>query len=187
MGGLGSTRWRGHERRRSTHEATRLEAKAAATQAGLANVPGTWELRVNVPVQSMVVSERVTVEAAPQPFGGIRWWWRCPGCGARRRALFVMPLTAVARCRRCLGLAYESQRANPLGRLTRRALHGAEQLGARDAFSLFVTGVPPDRPPGMHRRTYETLVNDLMTMLTARDEIVLERARAILYRSSRRK
>ncbi|HEU6450617.1 MAG TPA: hypothetical protein VFT57_04300, partial [Gemmatimonadaceae bacterium] len=110
-------------------EATRLEAKVAATQAGLATVQGTWVLRVNIPVKAVIASELVTVEAVPQPFGGVRWWWRCPECGTRRRSLFVTPLNAMPRCRRCLGLAYESQRASQLNRLTRKALNAAEKLG----------------------------------------------------------
>jgi len=38
----------------------------------------------------------------------------------------------------------------------------------------------------MHRKTYEKLVNDLVKMLTARDDIFLAKARAILNRRGRR-
>lgn len=39
-------------------------------------------------------------------FGGVRWWFRCPGCGRRCGKLYVPRVGDGPGCRRCHGLAY---------------------------------------------------------------------------------
>jgi hypothetical protein len=93
-------------------------------------------------------------EAVAQPFGGVRWWCRCSGCDCRRRALYAVPGEKHIRCRSCCSLAYESQRLGRLDRLTHRALRLSRRLGASDAAFVLATEMPPEKPRGMHLRTY---------------------------------
>jgi hypothetical protein len=94
------------------------------------------------------VNERVPFAFTDQPFGGQRRWFVCPSC--RRRCSVLFGGTHY-RCRKCWNLAYQSQhddarfRALSKARKLRRRLGGSESTD--DPF--------PDKPKGMHWRTYE--------------------------------
>ena len=80
-----------------------------------------------------------------------RRWFSCPGCGARVGKLYVDRVVA---CRTCLGLAYRSQRET--GRV--RARRELERLRARLGWRPLPATALESRPRGMHRRTFERLV-----------------------------
>jgi hypothetical protein len=50
--------------------------------------------------------EHFSLDGIPQPLGGLRWWFRCPTCDARRAKLYK-PQHAWM-CRKCAGLTYTS-------------------------------------------------------------------------------
>jgi hypothetical protein len=56
----------------------------------------------------------VGLEALPLPFGGERWWGRCPlvldgrSCGRRVRKLYLAPGARYFGCRLCYRLSYRS-------------------------------------------------------------------------------
>lgn len=54
------------------------------------------------------VGVTVPLDTVPQPFGGVRWWFQCPRCSRRVRALYLPPGGRVFSCRTCHGLTYES-------------------------------------------------------------------------------
>ena len=89
-------------------------------------------------------------------FGGYRSWFRCPYC-TRRAAKLYLGSSGFA-CRRCYNLAYRSQSLAPDDRAVaqaakiRRALGGPE--GILDDF--------PEKPRGMHWRTYDRLCERCM-------------------------
>jgi hypothetical protein len=88
----------------------------------------------------------VAVEWTPCHFGGDRAWFRCPACGRRAAILYGANVFV---CRRCLHLAYESQREAPHYRALHKAQGIHEKLGG--------TGIIDDpvfKPKGMHWRTY---------------------------------
>jgi hypothetical protein len=95
----------------------------------------------------------VLLEKTPCNYGGFRTWFRCParGCGRRTATLFGGRIFA---CRRCYGLAYESQRQSWHDRAGDRAQKVLDRLKA-DEYTIF--DPLPQRPKGMHRRTYERL------------------------------
>ena len=92
----------------------------------------------------------VAIERTPCHYGGSRAWFRCPatGCGRRVAVLYGGEIYA---CRHCHQLAYESQRERPYRRALSRAQAIVERLGGTWAEGF------PDRPKGMHHRTYRRL------------------------------
>ena len=93
----------------------------------------------------------VRVETTSPYFGGMRFWFRCPRCQARRRALYVVPVSLLFACRACLGLTYPSQRLDRCERLSRRQDRLWERMGGcmEGPWKRYW----PKRPKGMHRKT----------------------------------
>ena len=84
-------------------------------------------------------------------YGGSRPWFVCPRKGCGRRAALLYWSSGFA-CRKCLGLAYESQNEQPLDRLSRRVAKYRSRLVARD-------GMRDQRPARMHQKTYFGLLD----------------------------
>ena len=90
--------------------------------------------------------------AHPRKFGGHQVYFLCPLC-ARRVTLLYFAHGRFG-CRVCHRLTYGSQKENVADRLRRKL----EKISARleSAFEWGVTE-PPERPTGMHQRTYKRL------------------------------
>jgi hypothetical protein len=83
--------------------------------------------------------------------GGERFWFRCPKCDMRTASIFL--IGPPFKCRVCLSLTCQSKRERHPHRVLRRAGRLRKRLrGTGDAFSF------GSKPQGMHRRTYERLV-----------------------------
>jgi hypothetical protein len=186
MGNFFSTRWGSHAPQRTLGEAVAFEARALARTAQLPVVVGTWELFARGEAPVWPVQDRVTLEAVAQPFGGVRWWCRCKRCDTRRRALYAVPRRSEVRCRRCWGLVYHSQRLALHDRLTCRARMLANRLGTVDAGLMFTTGSGwvPNKPTGMHWRTYRARALELRVVLARREDVFLAQAARYLDRVS---
>jgi hypothetical protein len=85
-------------------------------------------------------------------FGGERVWFRCPARGCSRRVA-VLYLGSIFACRHCLDLAYDSQREAPHNRALSRVQAIREKLGGSGSTADDF----PDKPKGMHWRTYDRL------------------------------
>lgn len=95
--------------------------------------------------------EEIGLSFTQPPLGGQRPWFVCPVCGCRRLKLYCGEAFL---CRACLGLQYQSTRDSRPLRLVRRLNRLRGQLGG-----VVVAGeLLPERPKGMHRRTYNRLV-----------------------------
>ncbi len=96
-------------------------------------------------------SERIVIQRTRCHFGGSRPWWFCPRCGRRCAILYGGRRFL---CRHCHGgLRYRSQSQSRGERLLRRAERIRGRLGgSRSVFDPF-----PERPKGMHMRTYRRL------------------------------
>jgi hypothetical protein len=180
MGGLGSTRWRAHVRRATVEEtplrvraqwfADRLQGDQRAAHGSIRfsrDLDIEFELSPDVDARRLmelrvlasragrrkVLSRyRVAMHAATQPLGGRRWWFFCPQCRTRRQSLYVESDNYRWNCRECAGLAYASQSLPYHGRLALRA----EKLAKRTKVEWDPDDVLlPDRPHGMHRRTFK--------------------------------
>jgi hypothetical protein len=93
----------------------------------------------------------------PCRFGGARPYFVCPGivngiaCGRRVSKLYGAGTYFL--CRHCYQLAYTSQREDRHDRALRRANNIRMRLGGEPGMaSLF-----PNRPKGMHHKTYKRL------------------------------
>jgi hypothetical protein len=86
-------------------------------------------------------------------FGGERPWFICPGAGCGRRVAVLYGPGRYFLCRHCYDLVYQSQRDNAMD----RALHKAQFIRKRLGGSTNMTEPFPEKPKGMHRRTYERL------------------------------
>src|SRR5215218_5276421 len=99
------------------------------------------------------VQEPVPLTWTACNFGGERPWFICPGTRCGRRVAVLYGLGRYSLCRRCYGLVYESQRENGMHRALRRAQAIRERLqGSANMTKLF-----PEKPKGMHWKTYERL------------------------------
>lgn len=83
-------------------------------------------------------------------FGGEREWFRCPSCTKRCRIIYG---GGYFRCRRCYGLRYETQYEPAFARAATKALKIRDRLGGKGG----VDDPFPDKPKGMHWKTYERL------------------------------
>jgi hypothetical protein len=93
-------------------------------------------------------------------FGGCRPWFLCPAdvgngqrCGRRVAKLYTRGY--VFACRQCCGLAYASQSENP----RYRAITRSQKLRMRLGGGPSLLDPFPEKPRGMHRRTYGLLFN----------------------------
>jgi len=86
-------------------------------------------------------------------FGGERPWFVCPGAACGRRVAVLYGPGKYFLCRHCYDLCYESQREDKMHSALRRAQKIREGLGG----SANMMKPFPEKPKGMHWRTYERL------------------------------
>ena len=101
--------------------------------------------------QRTSVDEVVPFFDMPLHLGGTRQWFRCLSCNRNCRILYG---GSRFRCRRCHRLKYDTQYEPAFARAATRALKIRERLGAAGGIDDFF----PERPKGMHVRTYERLL-----------------------------
>ena len=96
------------------------------------------------------VSEVVPFVESDTAFGGRRQWFQCLSCRKPCRILYG---GTHFRCRCCHRLKYETQYEPPFARAATHALKIRERLGSKEGLAEPF----PDKPKGMHWRTYERL------------------------------
>jgi hypothetical protein len=104
-------------------------------------VSGEWE----------DIKETVVLDWTPCNLGGERPWFICPGAGCGRRVAILYGPGKYFLCRHCYDLVYESQRENAMY----RALHKAQSIRKRLGGSANMMEPFPEKPKGMHWKTYE--------------------------------
>lgn len=96
------------------------------------------------------VCEKIPLVETRQHFGGHRQWFLCLSCESRCVVLYG---GTHYRCRKCWRLAYQSQREPGYARVHSQAQKIRQRLGG----SLSLDEAFPDKPKGMHWRTYSRL------------------------------
>lgn len=135
MGGLGSGRWRGHNKAQTVEWCLVLDAVILAGIGPAERRSGNAEMRARCSTRVLRVPWEVVYTTVPelhlwlngdqQPpavvvlsvhgmrFGGSCWYMHCPQCGRRVRRLHL-PLAGrqSLACRQCHGLVYESSQVH---------------------------------------------------------------------------
>jgi hypothetical protein len=96
------------------------------------------------------VRERLPLEWTPCAFGGERPWFICPRTDCGRRVAVLYGPGSCFLCRHGYDLRYESQREDKMHRALRRAQKIRQRLGG----SANMTEPFPEKPKGMHHKTY---------------------------------
>ena len=125
----------------------------------------TLELRYQVgpvgcqPSEPSELIETISLVWSTCNYGGRRPWFRCPGIirPCARRVGILYATGAHFLCRHCSGLVYQSQREDVEGRAALRAYRLRARLGDYGDFLDPLS----ERPPGMHRRTYQRLCDEI--------------------------
>ncbi len=99
------------------------------------------------------VIEPIVLTSTPCHYGGVREWFLCPGINCGRRVGILYATRRYFLCRQCCQLAYRSQREALPDRLLTRAQNLRERLGGNGDIGDFF----PEKPKGMHWKTYERL------------------------------
>lgn len=109
------------------------------------------------------VREPVTIIWEPCNFGGQRPYFLCPRCGNR-----IMKLYGLDRflCRSCNHLAYQCQRESASDRTLRKDWKLRAKLGGKPGMDSPI----PDKPKGMHWRTYNRIVDEIYRVECIVDE-----------------
>lgn len=68
------------------------------------SITSTWTEQGRQGTRTVVLA----VVSTPQPFGGVRRWWRCPTCRRRCRILLMASTDSPVACRRCLRAVYST-------------------------------------------------------------------------------
>jgi hypothetical protein len=95
--------------------------------------------------------ERVALTATTPPFGGLRWWFRCPVTNRLARKLYLPPGADWFANRAAHRLGYETQRRAERAGVKLQAIR--RRLGADPNQLLLLAR----RPKGMHSRTFRRL------------------------------
>jgi hypothetical protein len=99
------------------------------------------------------VQETVALSWTACNFGGERPWFICPEARCGRRVATLYGPGRYFLCRHCYDLTYQRQRDNVMD----RALHKAQSIREKLGGSTNMTVPFPEKPEGMHWRTYERL------------------------------
>ncbi len=129
---------------------------------GVTVLRGAVELSYSVGPEGRKEDVRYTVPLARTPcnFGGSRPWFACPGvvngvpCGRRVAKLYLKHRYFL--CRHCQNLTYASRQET--GRIG--ALHKCQRIRQKLGGTANMTEPFPDKPKGMHFKTYVRLLGE---------------------------
>ena len=128
------------------------------------------------------VEQPAPITWEPCRYGGRRPYFRCPGvvtgvpCG--RRTLKLYGAGRCFLCRHCYGLVYQSQHERGMDRVLRRANKIRVRLGGDSGTSAAF----PDKPKGMHWRSYERLCEKSMDAEEEADEYMALKVARLMRR-----
>ena len=94
------------------------------------------------------VEQNISFDRTPCNYGGHRKWFLCPRC--YKRVAILYGAGKYFFCRHCYQLTYNSCNESPLQRILDKSYKIKKRLGGESGISSPV----PDRPKGMHHRTY---------------------------------
>jgi hypothetical protein len=111
------------------------------------------------------IDDLISLTTSRPPFGGIRWWFRCPRTYRRVRVLHLPLGGRHFWSRRAYRLAYASQRETIHDRATRRARKLYKKLGGDPDDDTY-----PEKPNRMRWSTYNRIMDELVAAESLADE-----------------
>jgi hypothetical protein len=126
------------------------------------------------------VIHEVALTTTPCNYGGERRWFVCPRCELRVANLYARGRPPLL-CRRCAGIRYPSQVIPTATRRVFRAAAIRERLGGEPS----LLEPFPQRPPRMHRTTYDRLRDEVLDAEQAYLLATEDRAQAVKRRVER--
>ena len=120
---------------------------------------GTWE----------DVKQVIFFDQTPCNYGGFRMWFICPQCGKRVEILFGSNKYFL--CRNCQGLTYTSCNTHPTKRLFNKANKLKEKIGVEPGIMDLI----PDKPKGMHRSTFDNIVDEIQRLECLGDQAMVKK------------
>lgn len=115
------------------------------------------------------VEETVKFDRTPCNFGGDRKWFLCPRCFKRIAILYGAGKYFL--CRHCYDLTYDSCNTNSIQRIFDKATKLKEQLGGRAGMAYPI----PDKPKGMHWKTYYRIRKEILRLECAGDDAMFKK------------
>lgn len=103
-------------------------------------------LEVKYTCNGETVAYPITLEITKPNYGGVRWWFKCPGCGERVANLYIKK--RFFWCRKCNNLSYRSQQYSFYDRM-RLMSDKYERIATENG----------QKKKGMHWGTYERLMD----------------------------
>lgn len=115
------------------------------------------------------VEQKISLDRTPCNYGGYRKWFRCPRCYKRVAILYGAGKYFL--CRHCYNLTYDSCNTHPIQRIFDKANKLRKKLGGETGAFNFI----PDRPKGMHRSTYDKIVDKIWRLEHLGDQAMFNR------------
>jgi len=139
----GTLRW--------TRVSTGEETSTCGYEANTLDADFPWfQLHYQIASAQEQIDYKVPLTTTRPNYGGIRWWFRCPGQGCSRRVMKIYLGGKYYLCRHCHDLVYESQRESPIFRYMTKTQKIRRKLGG----SASLANPFPEKPKGMHWQTY---------------------------------
>ncbi len=121
-------------------------------EANMLNPYSAW-MRLHYSNDGKPMDYKVRLTVTRPYYGGVRWWFICPANGSRVAKLHSPPGGDLFASRTAYRLGYQSQQESPMFRYLSQAQNIRERLGG----STCIDDWYPEKPKGMHRKTYEKL------------------------------
>lgn len=118
-------------------------------EANLIDPSAAW-MRLHYRHNDKPLDYRIKLTTTRPHYGGLRWWFVCPANGSRVAKLHSPPGGDIFASRKAYGLVYQSQRETPMF----RHLSVAQNIRVKLGGSAATCDPFPDRPKGMHWKTY---------------------------------
>lgn len=167
MGGYGSGRQSSYFAKKGTTE--------LCPKIQLANLKSQLQSRQSsLIVKSWGDEHVIKVTWTECNYGGLRPWFLCQKCGKKAAILYLK--RSKLGCRICQRLTYLMSQSDKLNRTTIQNRRTCEKrLRGRPDVIAGMT-LPPSRPKGMHRKTYEKLCDRLQVQDEKRCQIFYRQA-----------
>lgn len=131
-------------------------------EANMVDPNDAW-MRLHYKHDDIPEDYKVRLTTTRPNYGGHRWWFICPTRGIRTAKLYLAAGGDWFASRQAYGMAYRSQSEPPEDRMGNRAHQLRRRLGGSAGFEQPY----PEKPKGMHWKTYNRICDEIEYLETA--------------------